>query len=82
MIWWLSEVLEQAATRFDMEAVTRAVRVNHTCEPNPVLHAQYAEKAAVYAEVYPTLKGLNRKLWLGRTLRSTFLAALLRKANQ
>jgi hypothetical protein len=30
----------------------RAVRVNHTCEPNPALHAQYAEKAAVYADVY------------------------------
>jgi len=44
------------------EAVTRAVRVNRTYEPNPKLHDQYAEKAAVYAEVYPTLKGLNRKL--------------------
>jgi xylulokinase len=44
------------------EAVARAVRVNRTYEPNPKLQAQYAEKAAVYAEVYPTLKGLNRKL--------------------
>ena len=44
------------------EAVARAVRVNRTYEPNPKLHDQYAEKAAVFAEVYPTLKGLNRKL--------------------
>jgi len=44
------------------EAVARAVRVNRTYEPNPRLHAQYAEKAALYAEVYPTLVGLNRKL--------------------
>jgi xylulokinase len=44
------------------EAVARAVRVNRTYEPKPKLQAQYAEKAAVYAEVYPTLKGLNRKL--------------------
>jgi len=40
----------------------RAVRVNRTYEPNPVLQPQYAEKAALYAEVYPTLAGLNRKL--------------------
>ena len=44
------------------EAVARAVRVNRTYEPNPKLQDQYAEKAAVYAKVYPTLKGLNRKL--------------------
>ena len=44
------------------EAVARAVRVNRTYEPNPALHDQYAEKAALFAEVYPTLKGLNRKL--------------------
>ncbi len=47
-------------------AVARAVRVNRTYEPNP---AQHAEKTAVFAEVYPTLKGLNRKLWLGNKTR-------------
>jgi hypothetical protein len=44
------------------EAVARAVRVNRTYEPNPKLHAQHAEKTAVYAEVCPMLKALNRKL--------------------
>ncbi len=44
------------------EAVARAVRVNRTYEPDMVLHSQYAEKAALYAEVYPALKGLNHGL--------------------
>jgi sugar (pentulose or hexulose) kinase len=44
------------------EAVARAVRVNRTYEPNLELHGQYAEKAALFAEVYPTLTELNRKL--------------------
>ncbi len=44
------------------EAVAAAVRVNRTYEPNPRLQAQYAEKAALYAEVYPTLKELNHRL--------------------
>jgi hypothetical protein len=43
-------------------AVVRAVRVNRMYEPNPAPHAQYAEKVAVYADVYPMLSGLNRKL--------------------
>jgi len=38
------------------------VRVNRTYEPNPKLQPQYAEKAAFFAEVYPTLATLNRKL--------------------
>jgi sugar (pentulose or hexulose) kinase len=38
------------------------VRVNRTYEPDMVLHSQYAEKAALYAEVYPALKGLNHGL--------------------
>jgi hypothetical protein len=37
----------------------RAVRVDRTYEPNSMLHAQYAEKAALYAEAYPTLATLN-----------------------
>jgi len=41
---------------------TKAVRVDLTCEPNLKLHAQYAEKAAVYGEVYPTLAALNHRL--------------------
>ena len=48
--------------RVSRQKAARAVRVNRTYEPNVALHAQYAEKAAVYAEVYPTLKGLNRRL--------------------
>jgi xylulokinase len=44
------------------EAVARAVRVNRTYEPDLKLHAQYAEKAALFGEVYPALAGLNRKL--------------------
>jgi sugar (pentulose or hexulose) kinase len=48
--------------RLSPKAVAHAVRVNRTYEPNPKLHAQYAEKAAVYAEVYPTLAALNRRL--------------------
>lgn len=44
------------------EAVARAVRVNRTYEPNPKLLAQYAEKAALFGEVYPTLTKLNRRL--------------------
>jgi sugar (pentulose or hexulose) kinase len=38
------------------------VRVNRTYEPNPKLHARYAEKTMLFAEVYPALKTLNRKL--------------------
>ena len=34
-------------------------RDNRTCEPNPKLQPQYAEKAALFAEVYPTLATLN-----------------------
>jgi len=48
--------------RVSRQKAARAVRVNRTYAPNPKLQAQYAEKATVYAEVYPTLKGLNRKL--------------------
>jgi xylulokinase len=44
------------------DAVAAVVRVNRTYEPNPQLQAQYAEKAALFAEVYPTLAALNRKL--------------------
>ena len=40
----------------------RGVRGNLTYEPDPKLQPQYAEKVALFAEVYPTLKGLNRKL--------------------
>ena len=46
--------------RLAPKTVARAVRVNRTYEPNPALHAQYAEKAAAYAEVYLTLAALNR----------------------
>ena len=62
MTWSLPEVPSLAPAHSTAEAVARAVRVNRTYEPNPKLHDQYAEKAAVYAEVYPTLKELNRKL--------------------
>ena len=41
--------------RHSWTAVARAVRVNRIYKPNPMLHAQYAEKVAVYAEVYPAL---------------------------
>ena len=44
------------------EAVARAVRVNRTYEPNPKLQPQYAEKAAIYADVYPTLAALNHRM--------------------
>jgi xylulokinase len=44
------------------EAVARMVRVNRTYEPNPKLQPQYAEKAAIYADVYPTLASLNHRL--------------------
>jgi hypothetical protein len=54
------------AVPFTAEAAARAVRVNRTCEPNPKLQPQYEAKAALFAAVYPTLAGLNHKLWLGR----------------
>jgi hypothetical protein len=43
-------------------AVVHTVRVSCTYEPNLVLHAQRAEKAAICAEVYLALAALNREL--------------------
>jgi hypothetical protein len=53
-----------APIRFAAEAVARAVRVNWTHAPNPKLRARYEAKAALSADVYPTLWALNRKLQL------------------
>ncbi len=44
------------------EAVAQMVRINRTYEPDLVLHACYAEKAALYKEIYPTLAPLNHRM--------------------
>jgi|WetSurMetagenome_2_1015567.scaffolds.fasta_scaffold62899_3 hypothetical protein len=61
---WLDDTLARTfaySCRHSGTAIARVVSVNRTYEPTLVLRAQYAKKAAVYAEVYPTLKALNRK---------------------
>ena len=44
------------------EAVDCMVRINRTYEPDATLHARYAEKAALYAGIYPALASLNHAL--------------------
>jgi len=58
-------MIDQALDRCPAEVMAHAVRVNRTYERNPKLHAQYADKMALYAEVYPTLAMLNCKLSWG-----------------
>ncbi len=44
------------------EAVAQMVRINRTYEPDLTLHARYAEKMALYADIYPTLASLNHRI--------------------
>jgi xylulokinase len=44
------------------EGLDRMVRVGRTYEPDLALHRQYADKAQVFAQVYPALAGVNHQL--------------------
>jgi xylulokinase len=42
--------------------VAQMVRRGRVYEPNPALHVQYAERAALFGQVYPTLAELNHQM--------------------
>ena len=44
------------------EGVDRMVRARRTYEPDPVLHEQYAHKARLFSQIYPTLADLNHQM--------------------
>jgi xylulokinase len=44
------------------DGLERMVQPGRMVEPNPTLHAQYMERAARFAEVYPALAELNHRL--------------------
>jgi xylulokinase len=44
------------------DGVARMVRVKRTYQPDMAMHARYMEKAQLFAQVYPTLAGLNHRL--------------------
>ncbi len=44
------------------DGLAQMIRARQTYEPNAALHAQYMERAALFAQVYPTLAELNHAL--------------------
>ena len=48
--------------RDEQDAVSRMARPGRVFEPNAELTAQYAERFAIFEQIYPALQGINTQL--------------------